>query len=68
MVVGDGSNHVTLSLPLITDESDPGYCGVRVNKVSKGVVGVRKGGGVRKGVSVRKGLVVVVENVCVFMC
>ncbi|XP_063883985.1 uncharacterized protein LOC135112996 [Scylla paramamosain] len=35
MVVGDGSSHVTLSLPLITDESDPNYCGVRVNKTSK---------------------------------
>nr|XP_053652009.1 uncharacterized protein LOC128702021 [Cherax quadricarinatus] len=35
MVIGDGSNHVTLRLPLITDKDDPSYCGVRVNKTSK---------------------------------
>ncbi|XP_045605157.1 uncharacterized protein [Procambarus clarkii] len=35
MAIGDGSNHVTLRLPLITDKNDPSYCGVRVNKTSK---------------------------------
>ncbi|XP_050720842.1 uncharacterized protein LOC127000827 [Eriocheir sinensis] len=35
MVVGDGTDHVTLRLPLITDPDDDSYCGVRVNKTSK---------------------------------
>ncbi|XP_068241742.1 uncharacterized protein [Palaemon carinicauda] len=34
MAVGDGSGHVTLSLPLITEKDDPDYCGVRTNTTS----------------------------------
>jgi len=34
-VEGDGSNSVTLSLPLITDDEDADYCGVRLNATSK---------------------------------
>ncbi|XP_018007128.1 uncharacterized protein LOC108664941 [Hyalella azteca] len=32
---GDGSSSVSLRLPLITDASDPEYCGVRLNATSK---------------------------------
>lgn len=35
MVVGDGTGEVTLRLPLITEQDDPNYCGVRVNTTSK---------------------------------
>ncbi|XP_076059884.1 uncharacterized protein LOC143036420 isoform X2 [Oratosquilla oratoria] len=34
MAVGNGSGNVTLRLPLITEEDDPDYCGVRINKTS----------------------------------
>ena len=34
VALGTGDDHVNLKIPLITEDRDPSYCGVRVNTVS----------------------------------